>query len=137
MCRPAACGEKSVGAALPAKVLIVDDHKLTRSVVRSLLDEHFIRVCGEAENGKQAIEKVRRLRPDLVLLDINMPVMNGIQAAYEIRKIAPSIKIVFFTVHDGPEQKAAARLLGIHEFVAKSAAGTHLVPAVKRLIMSD
>lgn len=122
---------------MPAKVLIVDDHKLTRKIMRSLLGEHAIHVCGEAENGKQAVEKVKRFRPDVVLLDINMPEMNGIQAAYEIRKIAPWTKILFFSVHDGPEQKAAARLLGVHEFIPKSAAGTHLIPAVKRLITSD
>jgi len=65
-------------------------------------------VCGEAENGKQAIEKVKQLKPDLVLLDINMPVMNGVQAAYEIRRIAPSTKIIFFTIHDSPETGSAA-----------------------------
>jgi len=122
---------------MPVKILIVDDHKLTRKTIRALLGEHFINVCGEAENGKDAIAKVKKLRPDIVLLDINMPVMNGLQAAYEIRNVAPLTKIIFFTVHDGPEQKAAARLLGIHAFVAKASAGTQLIPAVKRLIACD
>ncbi len=90
-------------------------------------------VCGEAENGKQAIEKVKELNPDLVLLDINMPVMNGVQAAYEIRQIAPSTKIAFFTIHDSPETMGAARLL-VDGFVPKSAAGTMLIPEVKRLL---
>jgi DNA-binding NarL/FixJ family response regulator len=118
---------------LPAKVLIVDDQKATRKSVRALLRHHSIEVCGEAENGKEAIEKVKSLRPDIVLLDINMPVMNGFEAAYEIRRIAPSIKIVFFTIHGDLEHKTAARLFGIHEFVDKAAAGTQLVPALKRL----
>jgi DNA-binding NarL/FixJ family response regulator len=122
---------------MPVKILIVDDHQVTRKTVRALLGEHFINVCGEAKNGKDAIAKVKKLRPEIVLLDINIPVMNGLQAAYEIHNVAPLTKIIFFTVYDGPEQKAAARLLGIHAFVVKSSAGTQLVPAVKRLIASD
>jgi len=70
-------------------------------------------VCGEAENGKQAIEKVKQLKPDLVLLDINMPVMNGVQAAYEIRRIAPSTKIIFFTIHDSPKPYRRRGSLGL------------------------
>jgi DNA-binding NarL/FixJ family response regulator len=91
-------------------------------------------VCGEAENGHQAVEKVKELHPDLVLLDINMPVMNGVQAAYEIRRIAPSTKIIFFTIHDSPETISAARLIGVDGFVPKSAAGTQLIPEVQRLL---
>lgn len=125
------------GAGLPAKVLIVDDHGRTRKSVRELLRDHFIHVCGEAENGKEAIEKVITLQPDIVLLDINMPVMNGVQAAHEIRGIAPSTKILFFTMYGGAEHKAAARLLGVDAIIDKSAAATQLIPALKRLIIVD
>lgn len=118
---------------MPSGVLIVDDHKAARTAVRSLLDWHDLEVCGEAENGKQAVEKVKELDPDLVLLDINMPVMNGIQAAYEIRRIAPWTKILFFTVHDAPSFEAATRMLG-HGFVSKANAGTELIPAAKRVL---
>jgi DNA-binding NarL/FixJ family response regulator len=118
---------------MPAKVLIVDDHGLTRKSVRGLLRDHSIQVCGEAENGKEAIEKVIKLRPDIVLLDITMPVMNGVQAAYEIRGIAPSTKIVFFTTCGGPEHQVAPRLLGVDGFIDKSAAVTQLIPALRRL----
>src|SRR6202049_126261 len=71
---------------MATRILIVDDYLMARKTVRSLLVWHSLEVCGEAENGKQAIEKVKRLKPDLVLLDINMPEMNGVQAAYEIRR---------------------------------------------------
>jgi DNA-binding NarL/FixJ family response regulator len=96
-----------------------------------------MQVCGEAENGQQAVEKVKELHPNLVLLDINMPVMNGVQAAYEIRRIAPSTKIIFFTIHDSPETMAAARVIGVDEFVPKAAAGTELIPAVRRLLETE
>jgi DNA-binding NarL/FixJ family response regulator len=76
--------------------------------------------------------KVKELTPDLVLLDINMPEMNGVQAAYEIRRIAPSTKILFFTVHDTPSM-AAAHLI-VDGFVPKSAAGTKLITEIKRVL---
>jgi DNA-binding NarL/FixJ family response regulator len=95
-------------------------------------------ICGEAEDGQQALDQVKALNPDLVLLDINMPVMNGIQAAFEIRRIAPATKILFFTVQEcTPEAQAAVRLLGAHGFVSKSSAGTELIPALKRLFNGD
>jgi CheY-like chemotaxis protein len=119
---------------MPVRILVVDDYQVARKTIRSLLTWHSMHVCGEAENGKQAIEKVKKLHPDLVLLDINMPVMNGVQAAYEIRQIAPSTKIIFLNIHDSPEAIAAGRTIGADAFVPKSAAGTDLIPAVQRLL---
>jgi len=116
-------------------VLVVDDHSVTRSTIRSLLKGHSLPVCGEAENGKEAVEKVKELSPEVVLLDIEMPVMNGIQAAYEIRRISPSTKILFFTIHNN-EAISGARLMGAEGYVTKSAAGTELIPALRRLIQA-
>lgn len=112
----------------------MDDYRVARKTIRALLNWHSMHVCGEAENGKQAVEKVKELNPDLVLLDINMPVMNGVQAAYEIRRIAPSTKIIFFTIHDSPESMAASRAIGVDAFVPKAAAGTDLIPTVQRVL---
>jgi len=87
-------------------------------------------------DGEEALEKVRKLKPDIVLLDVNMPVMNGIQAAYEIRRIVPSTKLIFFTIHDAPETAAVLGLLA-DGFVPKSAAGTELIPLVKGLLQTQ
>jgi DNA-binding NarL/FixJ family response regulator len=121
-----------------AGILLVDDHGIARNTVRQLLDAHALCICGEAADGQQALAQVKALNPELVLLDINMPVMNGIQAAFEIRRIAPSTKILFFTVQEStPEAAAAVRLLGADGFVNKSCAGTELIPTLKRLLRTD
>lgn len=118
---------------LSARILIVDDHPIARTAIGRLLNSHSFHVCGEAHNGKEAIEKVRDLQPDLVLLDISMPVMNGIQAAIEIRRIAPATKIVFLTNHDIPIIVDATRELA-DGFVPKSAADVRLIPTLSRIV---
>ena len=124
--------------AITPGILVVDDHHVARTTVRALLNAHDLVICGEAEDGENALEQVKALKPDLVLLDINMPVMNGIQTAFEIRRLAPTTKILFFTVQEcTPEAEAAVRLLGVQGFVSKSEAGTQLVPAVRRLLHSE
>lgn len=123
----------------PARVLLVDDHPAARRTVRALLADMGMSVavvCGEAENGKQAVEKVRSLEPDIVLLDIGMPEMNGVQAAYEIRRIAPEAKIIFFTVDDSPEASTAAKLLGVSALVSKSSPARVLVSTIQNLVNS-
>jgi DNA-binding NarL/FixJ family response regulator len=119
---------------MSARILVVDDHPVARRTIRSLLTWHSMHVCGEAEDGQQAVEKVKALHPDLVLLDINMPVRSG---AYAIHRISPSTKIIFFTIHDSPDTMAAARVIGVDDFIPKSAAGTKLIPAVKRLLETE
>jgi two-component system, NarL family, nitrate/nitrite response regulator NarL len=119
-----------------SSILIVDDHVAARTAIRYLLNQHDMQVCGEAENGKEAIEKVTELRPDLVVLDINMPVMDGIEAAYQIRRIAPSTKILFFTIHDSAQSRAATRMLS-DGFISKSTSATELIPTVKRVLGAE
>jgi DNA-binding NarL/FixJ family response regulator len=122
---------------VPARVLVVDDHPAARRTARAVLEDLGVNVavvCGEAENGKLAIEKVRRLQPDIVLLDIGMPEMDGVQAAYEIRRIAPYTKIVFFTVNDSPEAASAAKLLGIEALVSKSSPARVLVSTIQKIV---
>jgi len=117
---------------LPARILIADDNSVARTTIRALLDWHSFQVCGEAKNGKEAIEKVMELKPDIILLDINMPELNGVKAAYEIRRVSPATKIVFLTIHNTPGAKQITKMWS-HGFVAKSAAGTELIPTLDRL----
>jgi DNA-binding NarL/FixJ family response regulator len=116
-----------------ARILIVDDHFAARTTIRSLLDWHSFQVCGDAKDGQEAIEKVIELKPDIVLLDINMPVMDGVTAAREIRRISPATKIVFLTIQDAPALMEHTRLWA-HGFVPKSAAGIELIPTLNRIV---
>jgi DNA-binding NarL/FixJ family response regulator len=123
----------AVGAQVPARILIVDDHFAARTTIRSLLDWHSFQVCGDAKDGKEAIEKVIELKPDIVILDINMPVMDDFTAAREIRRISPTTKIVFLTIQDAPAVAERTRLWA-HGFVPKAADGTELIPTPNRIV---
>jgi DNA-binding NarL/FixJ family response regulator len=125
-------GKGLVDPTVPARILIVDDNLSARTTVRSLLDWHGFQVCGEAKDGKEAIERVIELKPDIVVLDINLPIMNGIQAASEIRRIFPQAKILFLTIHEEPELMARLHPFA-HGFISRSAAGTDLIPALTRI----
>ena len=112
-------------------VLLADDSKLVRETLRSLLVEEGFNVCADAQDGKEAIEVAKKLRPDIVILDYRMPEMSGAQAAYAIRQFAPNTKIIFCSFDDTAEIAAAARVMGADAFVSKSP--VELLLAVRHL----
>lgn len=117
------------------RLLIVDDHEIVRLGVRTLFaDDDSIEVCGEAENGMDAVRKVSDLSPDVVILDLTMPGMNGFEAAEKILSVAPSVKIIFFSAHEIP---ATARTVGADSFVSKSSPLRELTLAVSRAAQSS
>ena len=102
------------------RILLVDDHEHIRVALRSMFVGSGLEVCGEAQNGREAIDRVRELQPDLVVLDLAMPVMNGVEAAYQIRHLAPATKIVFFSIFDVPRYLGTTRVLMADGFVPKN-----------------
>lgn len=106
---------------LSSSILIVDDNPLIRHSLRSWIsqDEGWI-VCGEADNGKAAVEKVKALHPDIVLMDLQMPIMNGLEAGRQIALLAPGTAIVMFTMHSCDQLVRDARAVGIQQVVSKS-----------------
>ena len=119
------------GCGVLLRLLVADDNEVLRMGVRSLIGaRRGWQVCGEAANGEEAIAKVRELAPDVIILDLTMPVMNGFQVAAKIRRIAPSTKIVFFSVHEVP---ASAKEAGADEFVSKADAAQELITAIERV----
>lgn len=122
----------------PAKILVVDDQELGRRTVRSLLANQSHWKIYEAADGKEAVDETRRLKPDVAVLDIVMPVMSGIEAAYEMRRLAPETKVILMSSHYTHEEAAVlARLFGDGNFIAKSEMGTDLIEAINRLLPSE
>ncbi len=120
------------------RILVVDDTQAIRRSVRLHIEtETDWEICGEAENGKQAVERVKELRPDVVLLDLSMPVMNGLDAARHIKVIAPRTHILMFTLHSYPQLLEEAQRVGIEKVLSK--AGTNqsdLLHAVRSVLAS-
>jgi DNA-binding NarL/FixJ family response regulator len=123
----------SKGIVLSCSILIVDDSAPIRRSLRALIerDEDW-RICGEAENGEIAVEKVKELQPDIVILDLQMPVMDGLEAGRQIALVAPGTAMVLFTMHSCDQLVRDARAVGIKEVVSKSdGLPTHLLAALK------
>jgi DNA-binding NarL/FixJ family response regulator len=117
------------------RVLLVDDGAAIRKSVRRLFDSHpDFEVCGEAEHGREAVEKAPHLQPDLIVLDLSMPVMTGLEAAPLLLKILPNVWLILFTVHDLPEVHRLSRAAGIHAVVLKSNGATHLITQAEALV---
>ncbi len=103
------------------QILIVDDSALIRRSIRSVIEgQSDWRVCGEAENGEIAVQKVSELNPTLVILDFQMPVMNGIEAARQISRIFPTLPMLMFTMHRSEQLEPLAKAVGIRRVVSKS-----------------
>src|ERR1700693_4916587 len=107
---------------MSARILIVDDHEVIRHGVRSVLlrARPEWEICGEASDGKQAIEAVQRLKPDVVILDLTMPIMRGLQAAPQIARLAGDCRILIFTMHESERIVDDVRAAGAHGYVQKS-----------------
>jgi two-component system, chemotaxis family, chemotaxis protein CheY len=119
-----------------ARILVVDDVPAIRHSMRLYLEqEGDWTICGEAENGKVAIDRVRELQPDLVILDLSMPVMNGLEAARVIRAIAPGTRILMFTLHTYPYLSEEAREVGIDQVLSKTELmGGKFLQAVRTMV---
>lgn len=120
---------------MPRRILLADDHDGLKKRVRSFLETAGFEVCGEAINGLDAIAKTKALLPDLIVLNMSMPIMNGLDAIPEIVKSAPGIKIVVFTMHEHDELRREALRLGAHGYVSKSRP-EDLIDGVTKLLRS-
>jgi DNA-binding NarL/FixJ family response regulator len=116
------------------RILIADDHEVARRGIRSLLESHpGWDVCAEAKDGRDAVELATSTKPDLVLLDIGMPNLNGLEAARQILAINPNVAILILTMHDSDNVIREVLRAGARGFLLKSDAGRDLVAAVEAL----
>ena len=114
------------------RVMIADDHSLVREGISALLRPHAeVEVVGEASNGKEAIDKASALRPDVILMDIAMPGLGGLEATVEIKKTHPEIKILVLTQYDDAEYVSRFLKAGVSGYILKRAAGAELISAIK------
>ena len=122
-------------AGFNLRILIADDHEMIRTEIRSVLEAEHWNVCGEAVNGQDALEKVRQLKPDLIILDMSMPVHGGYEAAREIRRMSPLIRIVILSMHDPANLPSILAETEADAFVTKSRAVTELISTIKHLCL--
>jgi DNA-binding NarL/FixJ family response regulator len=120
---------------LPFRILIADDHSAVRSVLRALIESHADwQVCGEAVNGFEAVVKTEELKPDLLVLDMAMPIMDGIRAAREISKASATLPILMHTMHSSPTLDLEAQKAGVSQVVNKCESGDKLIMVIENLL---
>jgi DNA-binding NarL/FixJ family response regulator len=120
------------------EVLIVDDSVTVRAAIRTFLEVNMqMRVCGEAGNGLEAIEIANERKPGLVLMDLAMPTMNGVEAASVIKKRAPETRIIVFTLHSESMGKSMAKAAGVDLVISKSKGASGLMEALIPLLAED
>lgn len=118
----------------PIRIVIADDHNVVRSGLRVLLNAQAdLEIVGEAASGAEAVERVVALRPNVILLDIAMPGMNGLEAARQIRRDAPEVQILILTMHDDEEYVRLFLEMGVAGYVLKNAADTELADAIRTI----
>lgn len=112
------------------RILIADDHEAVRRGLRSALAGAGWQICGEAVNGQEAIQKTMELKPDLIILDVSMPNVGGLEAAREIIKCAPQTKILVFTMHESKQIREETSNIGVHGMAVKSAPLSSLLATI-------
>jgi two-component system, NarL family, nitrate/nitrite response regulator NarL len=120
------------------RALIADDHDIVRKGVRNvLLSRPDIEVSGEASNGREAIDLALQLKPDVIILDLSMPVLGGFAAAVELRRILPETPIIFYSMHEGPHLVKQAQQIGVRGFVNKGRISDMLTEAIDTVVVRN
>ncbi len=120
------------------RILLADDHTILREGIKVLLNrERDMEIVAEAEDGAQALEKVRTAKPDVVVMDISMPKIGGLEVTREITETFPDVKVVILTMHDNEEYLVQALKSGAKGYVLKEAAATDLAEAIRAVVRGD
>lgn len=113
------------------RIILADDHSLVRRGIRSLLGSHSgWQVCGEAADGRETLEKVDELKPDILILDLNMPELNGLEVTRRVHKMCPGVEVLVLTVHNSEQVMRQVLEAGARGYMLKSDAGHELLSAV-------
>ena len=124
-----------VSGEMRKRILVADDNELIRRQIRRILEsDQELEICAEAENGADAVRKTQEYRPDLVLIDVFMPEMNGLTAVREIKRTSPSLPVLVFTLHDSGEIQIESQKAGADAFLLKAHGGIKLLPILHGLL---
>jgi DNA-binding NarL/FixJ family response regulator len=116
------------------RVLVADDHSVVRAGLRTLIESrHGWQVCGEAANGREAVELAAKLKPDIAVLDVGMPVLNGVEATRQVRKISPETEVLILTMHDSEQMVQQLVEAGCRGYILKDDADRTLLAALDAL----
>src|SRR5436305_813157 len=115
------------------RLLLADDHAVVRNGLRALLEKEGFQVSAEASDGQEAVRLAAVVHPDIAVLDISMPLLNGLDAARELKKNEEGIKVILLTRHDEPQYVTEALRAGVKGYVLKSQAATDLVEAIRQV----
>ncbi len=118
---------------MPTRVLLADDHALVRQGLKALLEKQGCQVVCEASNGQETLRSVEKTQPDVAVVDISMPVLNGVDAARELKKSSPKTKVILLTEHDEDQYVTEALRAGVRGYVLKSQAADDLVYAIREV----
>ena len=118
---------------MPTRVLLADDHSLVRQALRALLEKQGFQVVSEASDGQEALRSVEKTKPEVAILDINMPVLNGVDAARELVKSSPKTRVILLTQHDEDQYVVEALRAGVRGYVLKSQAAKDLLHAIQEV----
>jgi two-component system response regulator NreC len=119
------------------RVVLADDHQLVRQSLKALLEREGLQVAGEASDGQEALRLVPDVCPDVAILDISMPILNGLDAARELKKSAPRTKTILLTQHDEDQYVTEALRAGVRGYVLKKQAATDLVHAIQQVCRGE
>jgi DNA-binding NarL/FixJ family response regulator len=121
-----------------ARILIADDHAMMRKGLRTVIESHpGWEVCGESTNGLEALEQTKALGPHLVVLDISMPILNGLEVAHRISRSMPEVKILLFTMHNTAQFAKDVTKSGAQGYVCKSSGEEVLTHAMERVLQGE
>jgi DNA-binding NarL/FixJ family response regulator len=118
---------------MPTRVLLADDHALVRQGLKALLEKQGIQVVAEAPDGQEAVRLGEKAQPEVAILDITMPLLNGVDAARELMKCAPKTKVILLTQHDEDQYVTEALRAGVKGYVLKSQAAEDMVHAIREV----
>ena len=126
-----------MGAAVSIKLIIVDDHVVIRKGLAKLLAGQDIEIIAEAATGIEAVAKTRKLKPDVLLMGVMMPEMDGLDALEKIRQVAPQVKVIMMSAYDNPTYIARSAALGAAAFLLKHVPGKEFVSTIKRVAKGE